>query len=69
MATQNTGLAARVSGAAACGLALAWMVGVQAAWFRTRLGIGRLHALALGLGLVVGASVAVVAALSLLLAF
>ena len=57
MQTPRTGFA--TGGAVACTLALVWMLGVQAAWFRIRLGISTLAAMAIGVSLLTWAFVCV----------
>lgn len=49
-----------LAGTIACALAFAWMVGVQAAWFRARLGIGWPAALGTGLGVLLWACTCVI---------
>ena len=61
IATEVAGPGYRAAGAIACALAFVWMVGVQAAWFRAKLGIGRMAALATALGLLVWACACVLA--------
>lgn len=69
IATQMPGRGLAMAGAIACAMAFAWMVGVQAAWFRAKLGIGRLAALGMGLGLLVWACAWVLVAVALVAIF
>jgi hypothetical protein len=69
IATQMPGPAHAMAGAIACALAFVWMVGVQAAWFRARLGIGRLAALAMALGVLVWACTCVLVVVALVANF
>lgn len=55
MAAQMPGRGLGMAGAIACAVAFAWMVGVQAAWFKAKLGVGGLAALGMGVGLLVWA--------------
>ncbi|KRC36008.1 hypothetical protein [Acidovorax sp. Root219] len=55
IATQMPGRGFGMAGGVACAMAFVWMVGIQAAWFRAKLGVGRLAALGMGLGLLVWA--------------
>ena len=54
---QSSGDGARLAGGAACALGMAWILGAQAAWFRQKLGYGRLRAFAVALGVVLSAMV------------
>lgn len=69
IAAQMPGPAHAMAGAIACALAFVWMVGVQAAWFRARLGIGRLAALAMALGVLAWACTCVLVVVALVANF
>lgn len=62
IATRLPGPGFGLGGALACAMAFAWLVAVQAAWFRSKLPIGRLAALVIGVGLLAAAFSCVVAA-------
>lgn len=68
IATQAAPPGMRWVGGVAGLLAFVWMVAVQAAWFRSRLGVGPLAAVAIGIGLLVWACACVFAIAALLLA-
>lgn len=69
IATQLHERSTAAVGAMAFALACMWMLGVQAAWFRVKLGIGWLAALAIGFGLLVWSGACVLGVVALVASF
>jgi hypothetical protein len=69
IATHAPGPGYGMGGAIACALAFVWMVGVQAAWFRAKLGVSRAAALAMALALLAWACICVFAVVLLIAIF